>query len=995
MTSHFKLLSLGLLLISSVQAATNCDQVTEISVAECQDLLALYQQTQGTQWTYNDGWNETDTPCDWYGVSCNALGVEQIDLSDNQLNGTLPIFNALTYLQILDLSFNQLQGPIPAFNALTALHTLRLSSNQLSGTLPNFSQLTNLKKISLAANQLTVARLADLGLSQCEEINLASNQLTGRLVDFLQLGAGQYPLWQLDLSNNQLCGEVDFAFFESLITNLSIDYSLYLEDNHLVFNGEFPVAFNTMLPGWQNQKPPLPQCVSTFPLTLTLSGTGTGIVTAPSSVGEDLHCGSVCTAHYPQNSLVTLTATPATGSFFAGWQGGCSNNYWITAPTTCTALFERIPVNSTESAGFHSAPLDTISFKSSVIGQATQKNLILVETGGTTLQVDFKALRGSADFTILTPLPLLISDGQPPIPLTLQCTPSSVGPRTAVLKLTTNAPEQPNSSYLLTCSGQLPAGYLSDPPPDALLDLGSTLVNRATSADIQIETAGLEEDTAHLVVDLLAIEGPDADSFAVITPSLPLTLSDDRKTATVRIRCHPVKPGLHTATLRLTSNDPNHAEIAYPLTCTSTCYADMSAFPQQLDFGVETVGGRAVLQQHLYWTVGCEAAVVLEDIVFTPPEALQVENKHCTTEKNRQHCQADIVFMPISAGLKEASLHFVFADPTVSAPVIPIRAQATDAQPDITITPQHYDFGALKASRGPSDAQDFVVTNTGQANLHLENIELIGVDAADFSLQTWDCDRRYDVLKPTEACHITVSFTPWLTTSMGDKQAALYVISNAGDMITHLTGYVEETANCATAHVTLTSVQSGVWHAVETWSAGRLPTETDVVLIQSGHEIIGPTSAIVKALCIAADATLISADDRGTPLEIQATDYLENSGQILGRAGADEADVHQCQEITAVDTPACAQSGASVILKVGSGLSSDSKMGAWWWYGNGGPLLNAGIIKAGAGGQGYRYGAPGGNAIVLGRNTVNTQTIEAGKGETSRVLKQVAADAVG
>jgi len=62
---------------------------------------------------------------------------------------------------------------------------------------------------------------------------------------------------------------------------------------------------------------------STTPaLTVALSGTGTGSVTSSPS---GISCGQTCKASFAFGTPVTLTATAATGSSFAGWSGaGCS-----------------------------------------------------------------------------------------------------------------------------------------------------------------------------------------------------------------------------------------------------------------------------------------------------------------------------------------------------------------------------------------------------------------------------------------------------------------------------------------------------------------------------------------------------------------------------------------------------------------------------------------------------------------------------------------------
>jgi uncharacterized repeat protein (TIGR01451 family) len=80
---------------------------------------------------------------------------------------------------------------------------------------------------------------------------------------------------------------------------------------------------------------------ATVALTITEAGTGTGTVT---SVPAGINCKPTCTANFASGTVVTLTATPATGSTFTGWGGAtCEGTgtctFTITAATTVTANF--------------------------------------------------------------------------------------------------------------------------------------------------------------------------------------------------------------------------------------------------------------------------------------------------------------------------------------------------------------------------------------------------------------------------------------------------------------------------------------------------------------------------------------------------------------------------------------------------------------------------------------------------------------------------------
>jgi YVTN family beta-propeller protein len=100
-----------------------CNTVTEIPVAECQELLSLYHSTNGANWRNKTGWNQNNIPCSWAGITCEGGHVTEINLSVDNLSGSLPDLN-LPNLQVLQLSQNGLSGNIPDFSKLPNLQSL-------------------------------------------------------------------------------------------------------------------------------------------------------------------------------------------------------------------------------------------------------------------------------------------------------------------------------------------------------------------------------------------------------------------------------------------------------------------------------------------------------------------------------------------------------------------------------------------------------------------------------------------------------------------------------------------------------------------------------------------------------------------------------------------------------------------------------------------------------------------------------------------------------
>ena len=63
-----------------------------------------------------------------------------------------------------------------------------------------------------------------------------------------------------------------------------------------------------------------------------MARTGSGTVT---SAPAGIYCGASCAATYVDGTVVTLTATPASGWTFAGWTGACSGS-----ASTCTVTMD-------------------------------------------------------------------------------------------------------------------------------------------------------------------------------------------------------------------------------------------------------------------------------------------------------------------------------------------------------------------------------------------------------------------------------------------------------------------------------------------------------------------------------------------------------------------------------------------------------------------------------------------------------------------------------
>jgi len=70
---------------------SDCAAQSEVPAAECEALVVLYTNMGGTNWKNHTGWLQTDTPCGWYGITCDGgTHVTGLSLMENNLSGVIP-----------------------------------------------------------------------------------------------------------------------------------------------------------------------------------------------------------------------------------------------------------------------------------------------------------------------------------------------------------------------------------------------------------------------------------------------------------------------------------------------------------------------------------------------------------------------------------------------------------------------------------------------------------------------------------------------------------------------------------------------------------------------------------------------------------------------------------------------------------------------------------------------------------------------------------------
>ena len=197
------------LLLTSLAGAS----YAQIPQIERDALVALYNSTDGANWTDNTGWlGEAGTECSWFGVRCYAdsgKSVSNLFFWQNGLNGTIPSeLGNLSNLTNLHLGSNSLTGTIPSeLGNLTKLGQILLFSNSLTGGIPSeLGNLANLTYLQLSNNSLSGSIPSELGnLTNLISLYLHSNTLSGSIPS--ELG-NLTNLTILYLYSNSLSGSI-------------------------------------------------------------------------------------------------------------------------------------------------------------------------------------------------------------------------------------------------------------------------------------------------------------------------------------------------------------------------------------------------------------------------------------------------------------------------------------------------------------------------------------------------------------------------------------------------------------------------------------------------------------------------------------------------------------------------------------------------------------------------------------------------------------------
>ncbi|MBN1780099.1 T9SS type A sorting domain-containing protein [bacterium] len=203
-------------------------------------LVALYNATDGPNWTNNTNWLSGPVTS-WYGITVEHGRVTIVALASNGLSGVMPPeLGYLTAMHGLYLYDNHLTGGIPqSLGQLTELQSLHLEVNELGNTIPlQIFDLPKLSQLILSGNRIVGNIPAQIGqLTALNDLGLDNNLLEGSIPS----GIGNCTLLaNCNMGGNQLSGQIPAAFGDCTCLE-----TLNLGNNQLT--GEIPTELSNCI----------------------------------------------------------------------------------------------------------------------------------------------------------------------------------------------------------------------------------------------------------------------------------------------------------------------------------------------------------------------------------------------------------------------------------------------------------------------------------------------------------------------------------------------------------------------------------------------------------------------------------------------------------------------------------------------------------------------------------------------------------------------------
>jgi 6-phosphogluconolactonase (cycloisomerase 2 family) len=347
--------------------------------------------------------------------------------------------------------------------------------------------------------------------------------------------------------------------------------------------------------------------------------------------------------------------------------------------------------------------------------------------------------------------------------------PGVVGPKSASVTITDNAPDTPQN-IPLTGTGLGAAVQLSP----TSLSFGNETVGLSASRSVTLTNTG----NLNLSLTTVALKGTNIGAFHIASGTTCVNGStvQPNSTCVFNVTFAPLATGSKTASVSLTDNSVGGPK-SFSLNGTGIA-ATVTLKPGSLKFGSLLLGTSSSAETVVLTNTG-SGTLSFTSVGITGTNAssfVLTPSSTCTTGSTvppASTCTLVVMFAPKSIGADSAKVSLV--DNSLSGPKS-LTLSGTGLGPAVQLSSTVVNFGSQAVNS--TSSTPVTLTNTGNVTLSLNSIGITGTNASDFFLAPGTtCPATGGTLGPGANCTIGVGFTPSAT---GSRNGSVAINDDAG-----------------------------------------------------------------------------------------------------------------------------------------------------------------------------------------------------------------------
>jgi hypothetical protein len=344
--------------------------------------------------------------------------------------------------------------------------------------------------------------------------------------------------------------------------------------------------------------------------------------------------------------------------------------------------------------------------------------------------------------------------------ITVTFSPTQLGLRTAVLKLSDSAFNSPQT-VLLSGTGADPNPAIT-PSPTSLTFSSQAVGTTSSPQGVTLTNAGVVD----VSITSITVTGAQASEFAQ-TNNCGSSLAVGA-TCTVDVTFTPADGGTRTASLSIADNSTSSPQTV-SLSGTGTA-PTATLSPSSASFGNVYVGATGTAQT-ISLTNTSAGPLTITSIALSGANVGDfLESTNCPGSLGaNSSCTISVNFQPTTTGSRSATLTVTS---NASASPQTVSLTGTGLAPTLSLTPTSVSFAGTYL--GVTTAGTVItVTNTGGSTVSLTSIAITGTNIADFTTSANTCQ---STLAAGAACTVTVAFAP---AEVGSLSASLTITDSA------------------------------------------------------------------------------------------------------------------------------------------------------------------------------------------------------------------------